>query len=330
MRMRWFRRSVATVSALTVPAAAGMNLGQLLTRLREQVRDDHTRAHAGHLAFRGLFSIFATLIVTFALLAVFEARDLVGTLVDRLSPAFPRPVVDAVRKDVLDPTMKSTKGAIGFGTAASVAAALYGLSAAARAVIDAMNTIYEVEEGRPFWSRYITSLVMALAIIGLLIGALLLVAVGPQVGSALASAIGLQDSFELVLQILRWPVLVALVLLAHALIYTHAPAATMPFRFITHGSITATAGWLLFSLAFSVYLENFGSFNATYGTVAGVAILLLYMYFASLIMLIGGEINDIIARHSSNHAPRGEENKTADSSAVGRAAPDLLRKRETG
>lgn len=287
-------RSWSRVRAVTVPATGRLHLGKLLDQLTVQVREDHIRAHAGNLAFRGLFSIFAALIVTFALLALFEARDLVNTLLERVSPAFPKPVIDAIRDQILTTTMESTRSAIGIGTAASIVAAVYGLSAAARAIIDAMNTIYEVKERRPFVARYVTSLIMAFAVIALLIGALLLVAIGPSLGSALASTVGLEGPFELLWSIARWPILVALVLLACALVYTYAPAASVRFRFITHGSLTAAVGWLLFSFLFSLYVENFAAFNGTYGALAGVAMLLLYMYFASFIMLLGAEINDVI------------------------------------
>lgn len=286
-----------------VPAGGGLHLGELLDQLIVQVRDDNIRAHAGNLAFRGLFSVFAALIVTFALLALFKARELVDTLLERVSPAFPKPVIGAIRDQILATTMETTQSAIGIGTAASIAAAIYGLSAAARAIIDAMNTIYEVDERRPFISRYVTSLIMAFTVIGLLIGALLLVAIGPRVGGVLAASVGLEGPFEMLLSIVRWPVFVALVLLACALVYTYAPAVSVEFRFITHGSLTAAVGWLLFSFLFTLYAESFGSFNATYGALAGIAMLLLYMYFASFIMLVGAEINDVIQRFVESTPP---------------------------
>lgn len=291
-----------TIHDIKVPAAGGIRLGDLLERLATRMRDDDIRAHAGNLAFRGLFSIFAALVVTFALLALFEARDLVDTLLGRLSPAIPYAVIEAFRDQILATTLESTEGRIGIGTAASIVAALYGLSATARAVIDAMNAMYEVEERRPFLSRFLTSLVMAVAVIALLLSALLLVVVGGRFGSTLAATIGLEKAFELLWAVARWPLLVTFVLLAYAAVYSFAPAIRVPFRFVTHGSITAFLGWLLFSFSFSIYFDNFASFNATYGTVAGIAVLLLYMYFSSLIMLIGAEINIIIDRSSTTPA----------------------------
>ena len=293
--------------SMTLPAAGELRLGQLLHRTVDQVRHDQIRAHAGHLAFRGLFSVFAALIVTLALLAVFEARDLVDTLLQRLSPAVPPPVVDALRDQILATTMESTKRSLSVGTIASIAVALYGLSATARAVIDALNSMYDVEERRPFLSRYLTSLAMAFAVIGLFLVALLLFTVSPKVGSDLASRLGIEGSFEILWAIARWPLLIGLVLFAYALVYTYAPAIAVPFRFVTHGSVTALVGWLLFSFVFSVYVENFGSFNATYGTIAGIAVLLLYMYFASFIMLVGAEINDVIQQHMRERSH--EENR---------------------
>ncbi|MBW3587921.1 MAG: YihY/virulence factor BrkB family protein [Actinobacteria bacterium] len=307
--MSTLRDIAARAKDLPVPAAGGIRLGHLLERTIAQVRDDQIRAHSGNLAFRGLFSIFAALIVTLAMLAVFKARDLVETLLHRLSPAVPETIIEALRDQILATTMESTQSALSIGTVASIAAAIYGLSATARAVIDALNAMYDIEERRPFVGRFLTSLVMAFAVIGLLIGALLLVAVGPRVGGELASAVGMEGPFELVWSIARWPLLMALVLLAYGLVYTYAPAVRVPFRFITHGSITALVGWLLFSFIFSIYVENFGSFNATYGTLAGIAVLLLYMYFASFIMLLGAEINDVIQRHMrlAPHSPGGRD-----------------------
>ncbi|HWC14251.1 MAG TPA: YihY/virulence factor BrkB family protein [Actinomycetota bacterium] len=311
-------RARAAVEDTTIPAAGGLRLGPLLERLISQLRDDHIRAHAGHLAFRGLFSIFAALIVTLALLAVFEARELVDTLLQRLSPAVPQAVIEALRDQILTTTMESTQRALSIGTIASIIAALYGLSATARAVIDALNTMYDVDERRPFIARFATSLVMAFAVIGLLIAALVLVAVSPAVGAELASKIGLEGPFETVWSIARWPLLIGLVLLAYALVYTHAPAVYVPFRFITHGSVTALVGWLLFSFVFSIYVDNFASFNATYGTIAGIAVLLLYMYFASFIMLIGAEINGLIQRHvqSSQDPPAPDAGRHGAARAV--------------
>lgn len=316
LRRKWWGRC----RRMRVPAAGGLHLGELLDQLMVQVRDDHIRAYAGNLAFRGLFSVFAALIVTFALLALFEARELVNTMLERVSPAFPKPVIEAIRDQILATTMESTQGAIGIGTAASIAAAVYGLSAAARAVIDAMNTIYEVDERRPFISRYVTSLIMAFAVIGLLIGALLLVAIGPRIGGALATSVGLEGPYELLVSIVRWPVFVAIALLACALVYTYAPALSVRFRFITHGSLTAAVGWLLFSFVFTLYTENFGSFNATYGALAGIAMLLLYMYFASFIMLVGAEIDDVIQRFLQSK-PRSAAAIGEEKQMVGPAGP---------
>lgn len=293
------QRAKDAVSAWTVPRTHGLCVHELATSVMAQVREDNIRAHAGNLAFRGLFSIFAALIVTMALLALFEARDLVESLLDRISPALPNTVLDAIREQVLATTRDSTQRALSIGTAASTLAALYGLSATARAVIDAMNTIYEVEERRPLVARVVTSLVMAVAVIALLLAALLLVVVGPQLASALGKALGQEAAMETLLTIVRWPVLLGFVLLAFALVYRYAPAAGGRLELATHGSIAGVVGWISFSLVFSVYVDNFGSFNATYGTLAGIAVLLLYMYFSSFMMLLGAQIDDVVRRHAA-------------------------------
>lgn len=117
----------------------------------------------------------------------------------------------------------------------------------------------------------------------------------------------------------QWPVLLGLVLLAFALIYDYAPAVEQRFRFITPGSVTALLGWLGFSLLFQLYVQTFGSYNTTYGALAGFALLMLYIYWFSYILLLGAEVNQVIEQHAPSGKQPGERAPGQPADAASRA-----------
>src|SRR3712207_2027341 len=157
--------------------------------------------------------------------------------------------------------------------------------------MEAMNVMYEIEEARPFWKQLLISVFLSLGVAFLLLVALGLVVFGPEIGGAVADVVGLGSVFQIVWNIVQWPVLLFLVVFAFALVYYYAPDVEQRFRWISPGSVVAVVMWLVFSLLFSLYVNNFGSYNATYGSLAGIVILMLYIYYSSLIMLIGAELN---------------------------------------
>ena len=167
--------------------------------------------------------------------------------------------------------------------------------------------MYEVEEGRPFWKQYLVSILLSLGATALLISAAVLVVAGPAIGGRVADAVGLGTVFRWTWNILQWPVLVGFVLLAFALIYYYAPDVQQSFRFVSPGSLVGVVLWLVFSLLFSLYVNTFGSYNKTYGALAGVAILMLYLYYAAFILLFGAEMNQVIEEHAPGGKNEGEK-----------------------
>ena len=154
--------------------------------------------------------------------------------------------------------------------------------------MEATNVMYEVAETRGFVKKYLVSIVLSVVVAALFVAALGLMVAGP----AIAGQFG--DVGRWSWLILRWPVMLACVLAGLSLVYYYAPSAEQEFRFVTQGSIIAAGAWLVFSTAFSLYVQNFGSYNKTYGALAGVIILLLYTYYTSFIFLFGAEANQVI------------------------------------
>jgi len=290
-----------------VPVAENLGLVDFLKLIYKEMNEDHVMAFAGNLTYKGLFAIFPFFTFLLSLLGLFNATDLVNTMVDKLSGIVPQSATKFIEGQLLSITQSQAESAFTFGAIISILLALWGVSGAFRSVMEAMNVMYEVEEDRPFWKVYGLSIFMSLAVIVLLVGALVLVIFGESIGVKVADLVGLGSVFATLWSIVQWPVVALVVLFAFALIYYFAPAAKQRFRWISPGSILAFVFWLIFSLLFSLYASTAGSYSETYGSLAGVIILMLYVYYAALIMLVGAEINQVIEWHIPGGKNEGEK-----------------------
>jgi membrane protein len=281
-----------------------------LKRLAKEIQEDHLAAFAGNLTYKGLFALFPFFVFLLSLLGLFGAPDLLRDLIDRASGVLPQGAVVFLEDQLLGIASTKAQGAFTVGAVVSLLLALWGVSGAFRSVMEAMNVMYEIEEDRPFWKQLLISIFLSLGVAALLLCALVLVVFGPEIGGAVADSVGLGSIFQITWTIVQWPVLIFLVVFAFALVYYYAPDVEQRFRWISPGSIVAVLMWLLFSLAFAVYVEKSGSFNATYGSLAGIAILMLYIYYSAFIVLVGAQMNQVIEEHIPGGKDEGE--KTVD------------------
>jgi len=290
-----------------VPVAEDLGLVDFFKLTYKEMSEDHVMAFAGNLTYKGLFAIFPFFTFLLSLLGIFNATDLVNTMVGKLSGVAPQSATEFIEGQLLSITQSQAESAFTFGAIISILLALWGVSGAFRSVMEAMNVMYEVEEDRPFWKVYGLSIFMSLAVIVFLVGALVLVVFGGSIGVGVADLVGLRSVFATLWSILQWPVVACFVLFAFALIYYFAPAAKQRFRWISPGSLLAFVFWLIFSLLFSLYASIAGSYNETYGSLAGVIILMLYVYYSALIMLVGAEMNQVIEWHIPGGKDEGEK-----------------------
>ncbi len=310
-----FRKAERTGNEVGVPMARNLGLAELLKRTFKEVGDDHLAAFAGNLTYKGLFALFPLFVFLLSLLGLFGAPELVNSLLEEVSAALPRAATDFLEGQLLGITRQEAEATFTLGAIIFILFALWGVSGAFRSVMEAMNVVYEVEEGRPFWKKYLISIFLSLAVAALLLGALVLVVFGERVGSAVADSVGLGSVFELLWSIVQWPVLIFLVAFAFALVYYFAPDVEQRFRWVSPGSVIAVVLWVAFSLLFSLYVNNFSSYNATYGSLAGVAILMLYLYYTALIVLTGGEMNQVIEQYIPEGKEEGEKESDAEDGA---------------
>jgi membrane protein len=326
--MQLIKKAESKGNEAGVPMAENLGLVDFFKLTYKEVNEDHVMAFAGNLTYKALFAIFPFFTFLLSLLGIFNATDLVTTMVDKLSGVVPQSATAFIKDQLLAIANSQAESAFTFGAIISIALALWGVSGAFRSVMEAMNVMYEVEEDRPFWKVYGLSIFMSLAVVVLLLGSLVLVVFGEPIGVAVADLVGLGSVFATLWSILQWPVVACVVLFAFALIYYFAPAAKQRFRWISPGSIIAFVFWLIFSLLFSLYASTFGgnSYNETYGSLAGVIVLMLYVYYSALIMLVGAEMNQVIEWHIPGGKDEGEKIPEAD------RQPDIhrLKREENG
>ena len=307
--MQLIRKAENKGNEAEIPGAQNLGFVDFFKLTYKEVNEDHVMAFAGNLTYKALFAIFPFFTFLLSLLGIFKATDLVTTTLNKLSGVVPQSATKFIEGQLLSITQSQAQSAFTFGAIISVALALWGVSGAFRSVMEAMNVMYEVEEDRPFWKVYGLSIFMSLAVVVLLVGSLVLVVFGETIGVAVADLVGLGSVFATVWSILQWPVVACVVLFAFALIYYFAPAAEQRFRWISPGSLIAFVFWLIFSLLFSLYASTIGgsSYDETYGSLAGVIVLMLYVYYSALIMLVGAEMNQVIEWHIPGGKDEGDK-----------------------
>lgn len=267
-----------------------LGLGTALARLVERARRDRLTDWAADLAYHDIFGLLALLIFVFSILTARHATGSATAELKRTGSVLP-PEAQAVLVHQFAGLAKSkTNGLFTASALISIVAALWGLSGAFRAAMSATNAIHEVEETRPVWERYLLSVVFSVAT-----GLLFLLAIGLLVfGDRMAAAAGWSNGLVLAWRLARVPLLVVLVLPALALTYYFAPNVRQPFRLATVGSIVAFVLWLIFSKLFALYVGAFVSYNASFGTLMGIAILVLYLYYSACLLLLGAEIDAVM------------------------------------
>jgi membrane protein len=225
----------------------------------------------------------------------------VAAQVNDLASALPetaRPIIT----DQLHAVANSSDGALGIGLVVSILAALWSASGGTMNLIKATNLAYDEDETRGFVKLRGTALALTLGAVVFVLLAVALVAVVPPVFDAL----GLGGIALVVAQVVRWALLVALVVAALAVVYRVAPDRDAPrFTWTSVGALVATVLWIIGSVAFSLYVNNFGSYNKTYGALAGVIVLMLWLYLTSYIVLLGAEINAESERQTARDTTRG-------------------------
>ena len=210
-----------------------------------------------------------------------------------------RPLVSPSTLITIRPALESiaTSQGAGLGLLVGVLGALWSASGYVGAFGRAMNTVYEIDEGRPFWKlRPLMLLVTLVAILLVAVVLVMLVVSGP-LASSIGSVLGLSSRAVTVWDIVKWPVIVLFVVVIVAVLSYATPNVKQPaFRWLSVGAVVAILGWVLASVAFAFYVATFGSYDKTYGSLAGAVIGLLWLWITNLALLFGAELDSELER----------------------------------
>ena len=270
-----------------------LRIQTLKTTVQEFQRDD-ALGLAAQLAYYLILALFPFILVLVSLMGTFGNKEFASIVLSYFQQVMPEEAYTLIK--TYTGNIISGRAEAPYLFSFSILFTIWSASGAFAALINALNRAYDVQETRPFWKVRGLAILMTLGVsVMILVGVLLLV-VGEPIGRAIADVFGLGYLFELIWNVARWPVALFFLIFTVALLYYLAPDVNQPFRWITPGGLIGVVLWVLASIAFSFYVNNFGSYNKTYGSIGVVIILLLYLYISSLTILFGATLNAILVR----------------------------------
>lgn len=265
----------------------GLSAKALIRRLMHEIQEDNCLGAAAELAYYFLFAMFPFFLFLTTLLGYLPIPDLMQRIMELLAAFLPGEALYLLQDHVRTIVTGQRGGLLSFG----LLAALWTSSSAIAAIADTLNRAYGVKEERPYWKVRGLALLLTIGLSLFIIVSIVLLTFGPQIGGLLAAKLGLGSVFEAAWNLLRWPVILCLLSVVLAVLYYFAPDVEQEWKWITPGSVFAVVGWIITSLGFSYYVNNIGSYTATYGSIGAVIVLLTWMYLSGLLILIGGEVN---------------------------------------
>ena len=265
----------------------GLTVRELARRVWHEIGKDEVTDRAAALAYYFLFALFPSLLFLASLLGMLPLHGLMERLIAYAEQAMPGDAASIVRRTLTEIEAGARGGLLSFGALAALWASSNGMAS----VMSTLNVAYDVEDTRPWWKRRLLSILLTLGFALFILGGLVLVVFGPRIGETVANRLGLGSLFTLAWNVVNLPVVIFFVLLGIALVYYFAPAAKQHWRWVTPGSVVAVVLWLAMSYGLRLYVSNFTDYGATYGSIGGVILLMLWLYLTGVALLVGAEIN---------------------------------------
>jgi len=266
----------------------------VLKRTVSEFRADNLTDWAAALTYYAILAIFPALIVLVSILGL-AGDSATNAVLDNINELGPGPAQDIVSGAIKQ--IASSQGTAGVAFVIGLLAALWSASGYVGAFSRASNVIYETEEGRPFWKLRPLQIGMTLVLLLLVAVSAIAVVISGPLASQVGKLFGLEGTAITIFNIVKWPVIVLVVVTMLAILYYGSPNVRHPgFRWITPGGILAVVLWILASIGFAFYVANFSSYNATYGSLAGVIVFLVWLWISNVAVLLGAEMNAELER----------------------------------
>ena len=272
-----------------------------LIRLQREIGYDDCMGMAAQIAYYTMLGLFPFMIFLLSLLSTFPlGESLQPLMLDELKSQMPVEAAQYVTDTVLNLLPNRNGGLLGFGLLAS----LWGASMAIGALITTINRAYNIRPRRNMAVQKVYAIVLTLVLSGLWLLAMTIVLVGPEITQQLFQILGIASETNPFWTSIRLPMAFVLNLVALSILYYIAPEAKQKFRWILPGALTSTILWMAASSAFRVFLRNFGTYNKSYGSLAAVVILLVWLWISGFVFLLGAEINALMKRQEEEDGIR--------------------------
>lgn len=272
----------------------------LLRVKAEQTKDNLSIVSAG-VAFYWFLAVFPALAAAVSIYGLAADPAQLQQQIDALSSVMPQQAYQ-ILKDQLTTVVQHSGGALGLGMIFGILLTIWSANKGMKALITALNIVYDEEESRGFIKLNAVSLLFTFCAILLGLIAIALVIAVP----ALMGFLHLPDTWNAIFTYLRWPLLALFLVFGLSLAYRFCPHRdAAKWRWVSWGSVLATVLWLAGSILFSLYVANFGSYSKTYGSMGAVVILLLWFFLTTYVMLLGAEVNAEMEHQTRKDTTKG-------------------------
>lgn len=274
-----------------------------LKALFRELLDDNIDNVGAMMAYYAVLALFPMLvfIITIAMLVLDSSTIQQGVAMATQTMPFST-------RDLIATRVQAFVDSAGAGFAiGSAAIALWGASRGAVALSGALNAMFNKVETRPWWKRQLLAIGVTAGVAVVVVIALGLLVVGPVAGHWAADRFGLGDAFDVAWGIGRWVGAGVLVMMVWAMVYKFLPNTEAPFRIFTPGAVVGVVLWLGISLLFGIYLDNFNSYESTYGALGGGIIFLTWLWLSNIALLFGAEVNDVLADFRAHRSPAARQ-----------------------
>ena len=285
----------------------------ILKRVGGEIGRDHVALIAAGVAFYGLLAIFPGIAALMAIAGLVLDPQTVVEQLDQIGAILPAEASDIILGQAEDVAGSQT-GRLGFAAALGVALALWSASAGVSSLMEGINVAYDEADSRGFFKRTLVRLALTLMLIA---GFIVIVGLAVAVPVALGFLEALGPVAQLAITVLRWGVIFVVVVALLAALYRWGPnREDAQWRWITPGAALATLLWVVGSVALAIYVRNFASYQETFGTLAGVVILLMWLWMSAFIILLGAELDSEMEAQTRHDTTTGREKPMGERGAV--------------
>lgn len=275
----------------------------VLLRVKDEQAADNMSIVAAGVAFYFLLSIFPALAATVSIWGLFVDPQTIPRQLEPVSGLLPADAYGILEQQLVSLSQRPGQG-LGFAALLGIVIALWSASNGVKSLMTALNIAYEETEGRGFIRYNLTALVLTLGAIVMVPLSLAIVAAIP----AVLGVLGPGGGIEWLIRLARWPLVALLVMAALAVLYRYGPHRARPrWEWVSWGAVAATTVWLFGSIAFSIYVSNFGSYDETYGSFGAIVILLLWFNLSAYVVLLGAELNAEMEHQTAHDTTTGRE-----------------------